>query len=184
MRRHIGLNGMARHTFADDVTAVSVLASAAGVVGGTNMDYWLYGLSSLASVAGLANLAGVGEMRYAFSNRTSLAELDFGGFDPSALTDLYCCFAGCASLEAIYADADWVLPESALGLMTFSGCEALVGGAGSAFDDARTSYEYLRIDALTKQVEKRNRMIERTFKLEQDMAVAQHDIESLKREEG
>lgn len=41
-----------------------------------------------------------------------------------------------------------------------------------------------RIDALTKQVEKHNRMIERTFKLEQDMAVAQHDIESLKREEG
>lgn len=144
--RYTGLSGVAWHAFADDVTAVSVLSSAAGVAGGTNMDYWFYGLSSLASVTGLANLAGVGEMRYAFANCTSLEELDFGGFDPSALTDLYCCFAGCASLEAIYADADWALPESALGLMTFSGCGALVGGAGSVFDDTRTSYEYLRID--------------------------------------
>ena len=41
-----------------------------------------------------------------------------------------------------------------------------------------------RINALTKQVEKHNHTIERTFKLEQDMAVTQHDIESLKREEG
>lgn len=40
-----------------------------------------------------------------------------------------------------------------------------------------------KIDALTKQVEKHNCLIERTFNLERDMAVAQNDIESLKRTE-
>lgn len=40
-----------------------------------------------------------------------------------------------------------------------------------------------KIDALTKQVEKHNCLIERTFNLERDTAVAQNDIESLKRTE-
>ena len=37
----------------------------------------------------------------------------------------------------------------------------------------------LKIDALTEKVEKHNRLIERTYKLEQDVAVAQNDIETL-----
>lgn len=36
-----------------------------------------------------------------------------------------------------------------------------------------------RIDNLTKQVEKHNRMIERTYRLEQDVAVVRNDIETL-----
>jgi len=39
-----------------------------------------------------------------------------------------------------------------------------------------------KIDALTERVEKHNHMIERTYKLEQDMAVARNDIEQLQRE--
>jgi hypothetical protein len=37
----------------------------------------------------------------------------------------------------------------------------------------------LKIDALTEKVEKHNHLIERTYKLEQDVAVAQNDIETL-----
>lgn len=40
-----------------------------------------------------------------------------------------------------------------------------------------------KIEVLTKQVEKHNCLIERTFNLERDMAVAQNDIETLKRED-
>lgn len=36
-----------------------------------------------------------------------------------------------------------------------------------------------KIDALTKQVEKHNRVVERTFHLEQEIAVAKNDIETL-----
>lgn len=43
----------------------------------------------------------------------------------------------------------------------------------------------VKIDALREQVEKHNSLVERTYKLEQDVAVAQHDIEDLrKRTEG
>lgn len=37
-----------------------------------------------------------------------------------------------------------------------------------------------KVDALAKQVEKHNRMVERTFGLERDMAVAKNDIAALK----
>lgn len=38
----------------------------------------------------------------------------------------------------------------------------------------------VKLDALTENVEKHNQVLERTYVLEQDMAVAMHDIESLK----
>ena len=38
-----------------------------------------------------------------------------------------------------------------------------------------------KIKALTRQVEKHNRVLERTFALERDMAVVQNDIETLHR---
>ena len=37
----------------------------------------------------------------------------------------------------------------------------------------------VKLDALTAKVEKHNNMVERTYKLEQDVAVAQNDIETL-----
>lgn len=39
-----------------------------------------------------------------------------------------------------------------------------------------------KIEALTRQVEKHNCLIERTFNLERDMAVARNDIDTLKEE--
>lgn len=39
----------------------------------------------------------------------------------------------------------------------------------------------VKIDALTEKVEKHNQVLERTYKLEQDMAVAQNDIVTLYR---
>lgn len=38
----------------------------------------------------------------------------------------------------------------------------------------------VKLDALTKKVEKHNQVPERTYVLEQDMTVAKHDIESLR----
>lgn len=38
----------------------------------------------------------------------------------------------------------------------------------------------VKLDAVTKKVEKHNQVLERTYVLEQDMTVAKHDIESLK----
>ena len=38
----------------------------------------------------------------------------------------------------------------------------------------------VKLDALTAKVEKHNQVLERTYALEQDMAVAKNDIEALK----
>ncbi len=42
----------------------------------------------------------------------------------------------------------------------------------------------VKLDALTEKVEKHNQVLERTYALEQDMAVVKHDIESLKGKAG
>lgn len=41
-----------------------------------------------------------------------------------------------------------------------------------------------KIDELTRRVEMHNRMVERTFRLEQDMAVVKRDIETLSERTG
>ena len=76
-----------------------------------NMDMLFYSCGSLATVAGLGNLANVSSMQYTFSG-IAATELDFTGFDPSGLTDLFYCFGGCRSLATIYADTSWALPSS------------------------------------------------------------------------
>lgn len=38
----------------------------------------------------------------------------------------------------------------------------------------------VKLDALTEKAEKHNQVLERTYVLEQDTAVAMHDVESLK----
>ena len=42
----------------------------------------------------------------------------------------------------------------------------------------------VKLDALTEKVEKHNQVLERTYVLEQDMAVVQNDIENLTRKVG
>nr|DAU07587.1 MAG TPA: protein of unknown function (DUF4083) [Caudoviricetes sp.] len=42
----------------------------------------------------------------------------------------------------------------------------------------------VKLDALTAKVEKHNQVLERTYRLEQDMAVVQNDIENLTRKVG
>ena len=41
-----------------------------------------------------------------------------------------------------------------------------------------------KLEALTEKVEKHNQVLERTYRLEQDMAVAKNDIENLTRKVG
>jgi outer membrane murein-binding lipoprotein Lpp len=42
----------------------------------------------------------------------------------------------------------------------------------------RAVMEY-KLDQLTQKVEKHNHLVEKTYRMEQDLAVAQHDIETL-----
>lgn len=131
------------------VTSV-VFDAGMGNLAELNLNYLLYGHTTLASVEGLGNLSGVRRMRYTFNSCSAPAELDFRGFDPSGLTDLFYCFAGCSSLATILADATWALPSSGVdGLQCFYNCPSLVGGAGTAWSSSNTGYQYMRIDGGT-----------------------------------
>lgn len=112
-----------------------------------NMNYWFYGLSAVTSFSGLGNLARVREMQYTFSSCSGITSLDFRGFDPSRLTNLYLTFGSCSNLVTIYADSTWALPPSGVsGSQTFYNCSNLVGGNGTAYASSRTGYAYMRID--------------------------------------
>ena len=109
-------------------------------------DYLLYSCTAVTSVSGLGNLSGVTSMRFAFSG-IGATSLDFRGFDPSTLTDLYYCFGGNSSLATIYADSTWALPSSGVsGSQSFYNCRSLAGGNGTAWSSSNTSYTYFRID--------------------------------------
>lgn len=86
-------------------------------------------------------------MRYTFSS-CAFATIDFRGFDPSTLTDLFYTFSGCSKLATILADATWALPASGLtGSQCFYSCSMnLVGGNGTVWASNKTAYTYLRID--------------------------------------
>lgn len=128
---------MARVEFATDMAGFRYI----------NMDYWFYGLNAITEFAGIANLAGVREMQFAFASCAGVTELDFRGFDPSSLTNLYMAFGSCGNLATIRADASWALPASGVsGTQTFYGCSKLVGGNGTAYANNRTGYAYFVVD--------------------------------------
>jgi hypothetical protein len=74
--------------------------------------------------------------------------IDFRGFDPSTLTDLFYTFSGCSRLTTILADASWALPTSGIsGSQCFYSCStSLVGGNGTAWASNKTAYTYFSID--------------------------------------
>ena len=110
-----------------------------------NFNYLFYSCTSLASVNDLGNLSGVRSLRYTFSS-CAFATIDFRGFDPSTLTDLFYTFSGCSSLTTILADATWALPSSGVsGSQCFYSCRNLVGGNGTAWASNKTAYSYFRI---------------------------------------
>jgi hypothetical protein len=112
-----------------------------------NFNYLFYSCSNLASVGGLGNLSGVRSMRYMFSSR-AITTIDFRGFDPSALTDLFYTFSRYSRLTIILVDASWALPSSGLtGSQCFYSCStSLVGGNGTVWASNRTAYTYFRIN--------------------------------------
>ena len=123
-------------TLASDMAAFSYL----------NLNYLFYSCTNLASVSGLGNLSGVSSMRYTFSS-CAFTAIDFRGFDPSTLTDLFYTFSGCSRLTTIYADATWALSSSGItGSQCFYSCSSLVGGNGTAWASSKTAYMDFRID--------------------------------------
>lgn len=120
-------------TFAADMASFSYL----------NLIYLFYTCTNLASVSGLGNLRGVRSARYTFSS-CAFTTIDFRGFDPSHLTDLFYTFSGRSRLTTICANSTWALPSSGIsGSQCFYSCStSLVGGNGTVWASSKTGYTY------------------------------------------
>lgn len=90
--KYVGLgftpwDGVTGATHRQHLTSASFAADMAGF-SYLNLNYLFYSCTNLASVSGLGNLSGVRSMRYTFSS-CAFMTIDFRGFDPSTLTDLF-----------------------------------------------------------------------------------------------
>ena len=85
-----------------------------------------------------------------FMRCPELTELDLSGWDTSKGASFSNMFAECAKLTTIRVSDKFVtsgVTEAENGANMFTGCAALVGGAGTAYDAERTDNAYARIDA-------------------------------------
>ena len=98
------------------------------------------------------NTENVTTMEYMFSGMESLESLDLTGFDTSNVTKMASMFDSCASLSKIYVDSTkWntakvVGAEGDGGEDMFSGCESIIGGNGTQYDEFNTDATYAVID--------------------------------------
>ena len=78
-----------------------------------------------------------------------LKSLDISNFDISNVTDMHSMFQFCHSLKTIYtaATADWS-GTTADSTDMFTGCSALVGGNGTAYNASSVTAAYARVDGL------------------------------------
>lgn len=76
----------------------------------------------------------------------------------------------------------WEVLVESIAVALIGGVVTLVGVIAS--NSRSRAVVELKIDELTRCVEKHNRLIERTYKLEQDMAVVRRDVDALEERSG
>ncbi|MBR0281935.1 MAG: BspA family leucine-rich repeat surface protein, partial [Oscillibacter sp.] len=95
--------------------------------------------------------SNVRNMSWMFHGCSGLTTLDVSHFDTAGVSYTHDMFDGCANLKTIYASSKFVtasVRESAIAgsQNMFAGCTALVGGAGTKYDESHIDKEYARID--------------------------------------
>lgn len=114
----------------------------------TDISGMFYYCSSLVSID-VSNFetSKVSTMQNMFYYCSSLTTLDLSSFDTTSLTEISGMFANCSSLTTIYAGDGWKLQAGIGNTEVFVGCNSLVGGAGTKFDEAASlSKDYAHID--------------------------------------
>jgi len=118
-----------------------------------NFNNMFYSCSSLKSldVSGF-DTSIANYMSYMFAKCASLTNLDLSNFNTSEVVDMFGMFSQCSRLETIYVGDKWstgsILSEDR-GAKIFEGCTALVGGAGTTYDENHVDYAYAHIDGGT-----------------------------------
>lgn len=139
----------------------------------TDMGYMFKGCSALTDVdfSG-ANTSSVTQTRNMFENCAALANVNFSGvdvsrvenmvrmfsgckalktldlssFDTSSVSSSNYMFNGCVRLTTIYVSDRWSTEAVTKSTSMFTGCSALVGGNGTAYNSSVVDATYARVD--------------------------------------
>ena len=90
--------------------------------------------------------SNVTDMGGLFRYCDKLTVVDLSSFDTSKVTNMGCMFDRCYALTTIYAGSGWSTASLLDSYYMFCECNALVGGAGTCYDEAHTDGTYARID--------------------------------------
>ncbi len=114
----------------------------------TSTNSWFIGCSRLAEIEGLENLntSEVTDMNCMFAGCTGLTSLDLSHFNTEKVTDMGSMFNICSSLKTIYVGDGWSTSSLTNNYSLFTGCTALVGGAGTVFAPNHIGSDYAHID--------------------------------------
>ena len=94
------------------------------------------------------NTAKVTCMESMFNGCKNLTSLDLSSFNTAQVTSMFSMFYKCQNLTTIYCDNDWST-SSASSTYMFDGCNSLVGGKGTKYNDSFTDKTYARPDGGT-----------------------------------
>ena len=95
------------------------------------------------------NTFNVTNMEDMFAECEALTSLDISSFNTSNVTNMRAMFRGCPELTTIYAGEGWStenISSEEDGADMFDECTALVGGAGTTYDENHIDYTYAHID--------------------------------------
>lgn len=106
-----------------------------------------YNLSNMTTIEGMTNLntGNVTDMNNMFYLCMALTSVDLTSFDISKVTTMTYMFHQCSALKTIYCEGDWSTSTASSKPM-FTGCTALVGGEGTAYDAEVLDKTYARMD--------------------------------------
>lgn len=136
--------------FEDCTQLESVSLASFDTTGLKNADYLFYGCSALKAVDLYGfDVTSVTSMIGMFNGCSSLRTLDLTSFNTPNLEHTALMFYHCGNLRTIFATDGFrtdKITDRANASNMFAGCTSLVGGAGTAYDEAHINKEYARID--------------------------------------
>jgi surface protein len=134
--------------FADCSSLTSLNLSYFNPVKAKNMGSMFQGCSSLTDIdmSNFDNTEDLERIDHMFQGCSSLKTLDLSSIYTGNVTDMYCTFYGCNSLETIYAGNQWSTANVTSSALMFNGCTSLVGGQGTTFDPNHIDDAYAHID--------------------------------------
>ena len=133
---------------------------------------WFSSMFNLVTFDGLIylNTSKVTTMKSMFNDCPVVSKVDFSNFDTRNVTDMSTMFSFCqaeeldlssfstekvtnmfgmfalSSLKAIYVSDKWTTAAVTSSEMMFSGCNSLVGGKGTTYDETHVNAAYAHID--------------------------------------